>query len=410
MQKSVTETQGSTAAATPAAVAFPIVLALSFTHFLNDMVQALLPALYPIIKESYHLDFGQIGLLTLAFQLTASMFQPLVGIMTDRKPQPFSLAAGMAATLVGLVMLAYAGSYGMLLLGAALIGTGSAIFHPEATRMARLASGTRHGLAQSLFQVGGQAGSAAGPLLAAFIVVPAGQRSLVWFSAAVLLAMLVLFHVGRWYQAQKPAPAKPKAAALPAGSEQRGGVAFVVAVLFLLMFSKSAYTASLTNYYTFYLIDQFKVSVQTSQYLLFAFLVSQVAGALIGGHLGDRFGRLGIIWFSILGALPFTLALPYANLPVTIVFSILVGMIMASAFPAILVYAIDLMPSRVGVIAGVFYGVSFGLGALSAAGLGELADHTSLRTVYVICSFLPLIGLLAWFLPRVTATGMKAGH
>jgi FSR family fosmidomycin resistance protein-like MFS transporter len=331
-------------------------------------------------------------------------------VLTDRKPQPYSLAAGMGATLVGLVLLAYATSYAMLLIGAALIGTGSAIFHPEATRMARLASGSRHGLAQSLFQVGGQAGSAAGPLLAAFIVVPAGQKSLVWFSAAVLLAMLVLFRIGVWYQAQKPAPAKPRAAAAPKPGERERGVAFVIAILFLLMFSKSAYTASLTSYYTFYLIDRFQVSVQTSQYLLFAFLVAQVVGALIGGHLGDRFGRLGIIWFSILGALPFTLAMPYANLGMTIVLSIVVGMIMASAFPAILVYAIDLMPSRVGVIAGMFYGVSFGLGALSAAGLGELADVTSLRTVFLICSFLPLIGLTVWFLPRVDASGAKAAH
>jgi FSR family fosmidomycin resistance protein-like MFS transporter len=407
MQKSARFNQGmSTAAA-----AFPIVLSLSFAHFLNDMVQALLPAIYPIIKESYGLSFGQIGLLTLAFQLTASLFQPLVGVVTDRKPQPFSLAAGMAATLAGLVILASAASYSMLLIGAGLIGTGSAIFHPEATRMARLASGSRHGLAQSLFQVGGQAGSAAGPLLAAFIVVPAGQRSLVWFSGAVLLAMLVLFRIGRWYQAQMPVPAprfSSKTVTGVAGSSS--GVGFIIAVLFLLMFSKSAYTASLSNYYTFYVIDKFQVSVQTSQYLLFAFLLAQVVGSLVGGHLGDRFGRLGIIWFSILGALPFTLALPYANLALTIVFTVIIGLIMASAFPAILVYAIDLVPSRVGVIAGVFYGVSFGLGALSAAGLGELADHTSLKTVYLICSYLPLIGLCAWFLPRIAPAGARAGH
>ena len=420
MQKSTVETPKAAVVAT--AASFPIVLALSFTHFLNDMVQALLPAIYPIIKQAYALDFGQIGLLTLAFQLTASLFQPLVGIMTDRRPQPFSLAAGMAATLVGLVILAHAGSYALLLLGAALIGTGSAIFHPEATRMARLASGGRHGFAQSLFQVGGQAGQAAGPLLAAFIVVPSGQRSLVWFSAAVLLAMVVLTRVGLWYRARSPRPAKAKAEAdaastAAAASAPAGGstgvearVGFLVAILFLLMFSKSAYTASLSNYYTFYLIEKYQVSVQTSQYLLFLFLVSQAAGSLIGGHLGDRFGRLGIIWFSILGALPFTLALPYASLVMTIVFTVIIGMIMASAFPAILVYAMDLMPRRIGVIAGVFYGVSFGLGALSAAGLGWLADLTSLGTVYTLCSFLPLLGLLAWFLPAVESSGARIKH
>ena len=303
----------------------------------------------------------------------------------------------------------------MLLVGAALIGTGSAIFHPEATRMARLASGGRHGFAQSLFQVGGQVGQAFGPLMAAFIVVPSGQASLTWFSAAVLLAMLVLFRVGLWYRKQSPAPAKPKIAKVAntgkgGGVAAKTGVGFVIAILFLLMFSKNAYTASLTSYYTFYMIDKYQVSVQTSQYLLFLFLGAQALGALIGGHLGDKFGRIGIIWFSILGALPFTLALPYANLSMTVVFTVIIGMIMSSAFPAILTYALDLMPERVGFIAGGFYGISFGLGALSAAGLGWLADLTSLATVYSLCSVLPLIGLLAWFLPRVAPSGAKVGH
>ena len=400
MQRSLPTETTSPKSAAPAA-SFAIVLALSFSHFLNDLVQALLPAIYPIIKDSYNLDFAQIGLLTLAFQLTASLLQPLVGIMTDRRPQPFSLLAGMGLTLVGLIVLAYATSYGLLLLGAAMIGTGSSIFHPESTRMARMASGGRHGFAQSLFQVGGQAGSAAGPLLAAFIIVPRGQESLSWFSVAALLAMVVLFKVGIWYQRQAPQPVKPKlVGSMPTAGAFEAGVVLSVAVLFMLMFSKSAYTASLSNYYTFYLIENFQVSIQTSQLLLFLFLVSQAVGSLIGGHLGERVGRRPIIWFSILGALPFSLALPFADFTTTAVLTVIIGLIMASAFPAILVYAIELMPGRIGMIAGLFYGVSFGLGALSAAFLGVLADRIGLNAVYQICAVLPALGLLTWFLPR----------
>ena len=400
MQRSLPTETTSPKSAAPAA-SFAIVLALSFSHFLNDLVQALLPAIYPIIKDSYNLDFAQIGLLTLAFQLTASLLQPLVGIMTDRRPQPFSLLAGMGLTLVGLIVLAYATSYGLLLLGAAMIGTGSSIFHPESTRMARMASGGRHGFAQSLFQVGGQAGSAAGPLLAAFIIVPRGQESLSWFSVAALLAMVVLFKVGIWYRRQAPQPVKPKmVGSMPTVGAFEAGVVLSVAVLFMLMFSKSAYTASLSNYYTFYLIENFQVSIQTSQLLLFLFLVSQAVGSLIGGHLGERVGRRPIIWFSILGALPFSLALPFADFTTTAVLTVIIGLIMASAFPAILVYAIELMPGRIGMIAGLFYGVSFGLGALSAAFLGVLADRIGLNAVYQICAVLPALGLLTWFLPR----------
>ncbi len=388
---------------------FSIVVTLSFAHLLNDMMQSLIPAIYPIIKQAYQLDFGQIGLITLAFQLTASMGQPLVGAFTDRHPQPYSLVAGMASTLVGLVVLAHAGSYAMLLLGAALIGSGSAVFHPESTRMARLASGGRHGFAQSMFQVGGQAGQAIGPLLAAFIVVPRGQASLSWFSLVALIAMVLLLQVGLWYKRQSPAPVKPRNTAAPLVKGARAGVALAVFLLVLLMFSKNAYTAILTSYYTFYLIGEFKVSVQSSQVLLFSFLLAQAMGSLIGGHLGDRIGRRAIIWFSILGALPFTLLLPYASLGWTIVLTIIIGMIMASAFPAILVYALELLPGRVGMIAGMFYGVSFGLGAMSAALLGELADLTSLATVYHLCSFLPLVGLLTWFLPEVKR-GQAGGH
>jgi FSR family fosmidomycin resistance protein-like MFS transporter len=385
---------------------FSIVLTLSFAHLLNDMMQSLLPAIYPLIKEAYGLDFGQIGLITLAFQLTASLLQPVVGMFTDRRPQPFSLVAGMALTLIGLIVLGRAGNYSMLLIGAALIGTGSSIFHPESTRMARLASGGRHGFAQSLFKVGGQTGQALGPLLAAFIVVPRGQASISSFSVVALVAMVLLLQVGQWYRRQSPAPVKARLAGGGRLGSSRTNVALALAVLVVLMFSKNAYTASLSSYYTFYLIDKFSVSVQISQLLLFWFLVSQAAGSLIGGHLGDRFGRRAIIWFSIVGAVPFTLALPFASLFWTIVLTTIIGMIMASAFPAILVYALDLLPGKVGMIAGLFYGVSFGLGALSAALMGGLADLTSLTTVYHLCAFLPLLGLFTWFLPS-TAPNLK---
>jgi len=382
---------------------FSIVVALSFAHLLNDMMQSLLPAIYPLIKQSYGLNFAQIGLITLTFQLTASLLQPVVGIYTDRRPQPFSLVAGMGCTLIGLIQLAHAGSYAMLVLGAAMVGTGSSIFHPESTRMARLASGGRHGFAQSLFQVGGQTGQAIGPLLAAFVVVPHGQASLSWFSVVALLAMLLLLQVGRWYQRQSPSPVKPRASGAAASGDRRpsASVVVTVALLIALMFSRSAYTASLSNYYTFFLIGKFEVSVQASQMLLFLFLGAQALGALLGGHIGDRFGRREIIWFSILGAVPFSLALPFANLFWTVVLTIIVGMIMASAFPAILVYAMELLPGKVGMIAGLFYGLSFGLGAISAALLGVLADITSVETVYRLCALLPLLGLLTWFLPDI---------
>jgi len=400
MQKSVPLEAPFRPAVAPQA-AFWIVAAVSFAHLLNDMMQSLLPAIYPIIKDTYRLGFGQIGLITLASQLTASLFQPLVGMFTDRRPQPYSLVAGMGLTLTGLFVLAHAGSYPLLLLGAGLLGTGSSIFHPESTRMARLASGGRHGFAQSLFQVGGQAGQSLGPLLAAFIVVPRGQGSISYFSLAALVAIVVLLQVGHWYRRLSPAPTKRGLMPGAGGASSRTGIAVAIALLALLMFSKNAYSASLGSYYTFYMIGKFQVSVQASQALLFLFLAAQAMGSLIGGHLGDRFGRRKIIWFSILGALPFTLALPYANLVWTAVLTVIVGMIMASAFPAILVYALELLPGRVGMIAGLFYGVSFGLGALSAALLGVIADVTSLTTVYRLCSFLPLIGLLTWFLPTI---------
>ncbi|QFU17207.1 MFS transporter [Microvirga thermotolerans] len=386
-------------------VAVPILAAISFSHFLNDLIQSLIPAIYPILKESYALDFAQVGLITLTFQLTASLLQPLVGIYTDRRPMPFSLVVGMGFTLVGLLTLSRASSYPLLLLAAGLVGMGSSVFHPESSRVARLASGGRHGLAQSVFQVGGNAGTAVGPLLAAFIVVPLGQPSIAWFSAVALLAMIVLSLVGRWYGQRLAAlRAKPRAAAAkPIHSHRR--IFWSIAILMLLVFSKNFYTASITSYFTFYLISKFQLSVQDAQLHLFIFLGAVAAGTVLGGPIGDRFGRKYVIWFSILGVLPFTLALPYANLFWTGVLSVLIGLILASAFSAILVYATELVPGRVGMIAGLFFGLSFGMGGLGAAVLGELADWTGIETVYRICSFLPAIGLLTVFLPHERPRG-----
>jgi len=396
---------GPLAAPVPAAngTTFAVILSLSFCHLLNDMMQSLVPALYPILKASYGLDFAQVGMITLAFQFTASLLQPLVGVYTDKRPMPYSLPVGMSSTLVGLLLMAQAHSYPVILLAAALIGVGSSVFHPEASRVARLASGGRYGLAQSLFQVGGNTGSAIGPLLAAFIVVPHGQGSLVWFSAAALLGMLILLQVGHWYGRNRVArsPAR-KAGTAPGHGLSRGRVALAIVVLVALLFSKNVYTASLNSYFTFYLIDRFAVPVQTAQVILFVFLGSLAAGLMIGGILGDRVGRLPIIWFSILGALPFTLALPYANLFWTVVLAVTIGLIMSSAFAAILVYAQELLPGRVGLVAGLFFGFSFGLGGLGAAALGELADRTSIGTVYAVCAYLPLLGLLTVFLPKLS--------
>ena len=383
---------------------FAVILSLSFCHLLNDMMQSLVPALYPILKESYALSFSQIGLITLAFQFTASMLQPLVGLYTDRKPQPYSLPVGMGFTLVGLLLMSQAATYPLILLAAALIGMGSSVFHPEASRVARMAAGGRYGLAQSLFQVGGNLGQAAGPLLAAFIVVPEGQRSLVWFSGAALVAMTILFQVGSWYRAKRAAsaPVSTKASAAPAAVQtlSRRRVFWAVMVLVALLFSKNVYQASLGSYFTFYLIEKFGVSVETSQFFLFAFLIGIVLGTLAGGAVGDRAGRIPVMWFSILGALPFALMLPHASLFWTGVLAVLVAAIMASAFSAILVYAQELMPGRVGLVAGMFFGFSFGLGGIGAAALGKLADLTSIETVYQVTPFLLLLGLLTAFLPR----------
>jgi MFS transporter, FSR family, fosmidomycin resistance protein len=386
----------------PHAATFAVVFSLSFCHLLNDLMQSMLPAIYPVLKEAHALDFGQIGLITLAFQCTASLFQPAVGMFTDRKPMPYSLALGMGSTLIGLVLLARADDYATILIAACLVGLGSAVFHPEASRVARLASGGRHGLAQSLFQVGGNAGSAIGPLLAALIVVPNGQGSVVWFSAAAFLGMSVLFFVGGWYAKHRPSPrAHGSVPLVPLAETLRDRrVKLALIVLIALIFSKTFYTASLTSYYTFYLMGHFGVDVETAQYALFVFLVSAPLGALAGGWLGDRIGRLPIIWVSILGVLPFSLALPHVGFEATVILAFVIGMVMSSSFSAILVYAQELIPGRIGLVAGVFFGFSFGLGGIGAAALGELADRTSLDTVYRICAVLPAIGLLAAFLPK----------
>ncbi len=388
------------------AAAMPVLLALSLTHLLNDMIQSLIPAIYPIIKEAYQLDYGQIGIITLTFQLTASIFQPVVGHYTDKHPLPYSMVAGMGSTLVGLVVLAYAGSYGTLLVGSAMVGLGSSIFHPEATRLARNASGGQLGLAQGIFQVGGQTGGALGPLLAAFIVVPKGQVSLVWFSLAALVAMGLMLWTARWQSAFQRALAvasKDTPTASLIGPVASGaGVAFAMTILVILLFSKNAYAQSFNSFYTFYLIGKFGVSVQTSQIMLFLFLVSAAVGVIFGGMVGDRIGRDKVIWFSILGALPFTLVLPHVDLFWTVVLTIIINLIMSSAFASILIYAMELMPSRVGMIGGLFYGLTFGLGGVAAAILGEIADRTSIEAVYGYCAYLPAIGLLAWFLPKIS--------
>ncbi|MBV8803834.1 MAG: MFS transporter [Sinobacteraceae bacterium] len=379
---------------------FTILVAISFCHLLNDMMQSLLSALYPMLKSSYALSFGEIGFLTFTYQITASLLQPIIGSYTDRSPRPYSLSTGMAFTLVGLLLLAVAGNYALLLLAAALIGTGSSVFHPESSRVARMASGGQHGLAQSVFQVGGNVGSAVGPLVAAFIVLPRGQSSVAWFSAAAMLGMFVLFHVGHWYKSHGLARLKPHAtaASTPVSSKRLAGA---MAVLLALVFSKYFYLASLTSYYTFYLINRFHVSVQSAQLHLFVFLASVAFGTIIGGPLGDRLGRKYIIWASILGVLPFSLALPHANLFWTAVLTVPIGVILASAFPAIVVYAQELMPGRTGTVAGLFFGFAFGMGGIGAAVLGKMADTLGINTVYEVCAFLPLIGLLAALLPDV---------
>lgn len=390
----------STGAATQAA--FPVVLALSLCHFLNDTMQSVLAAIYPILKANYALSFAQIGLLTLAFQFTASLLQPAIGAYTDKHPISFALPVGSGFTLVGLVLLALAGNYGLLLVAGACVGLGSAVFHPESSRIARLASGGRHGAAQSLFQVGGNVGTACGPLLAAFIIVPNGQVSVAWFGLAAVCAMVVLTWVSRWYSAYRRAAAsRPAPDRRLVHSRRRVGVAMVI--LALLVFTKNIYTASFTSFYTFYVIERFDVSVQDAQMLLFVFLGAMAAGTLAGGPIGDRIGARTVIWVSILGVLPFTLMLPYADLFWTAALTVIIGLILASAFPAIIVFAQELVPGRVGLIAGVFFGFAFGMGGISAAVLGQVADAKGIVFVFQVSSFLPFLGLLTVFLPQHTA-------
>ena len=379
---------------------FAILFAISFSHLLNDMMQSLIPAIYPNLKADFHLSFAQIGIISLVNQITASLLQPAVGYFSDLKPKPYSLAAGMIATLFGLLMLSVASSYIMILFSVMLIGVGSAVFHPESSRVARMASGGRHGLAQSLFQVGGNTGSAIGPLLAALLVVRYGQHSVAWAGALALLGIVILYNVGTWYKHHGLARMRGARAHEDHGLPKRKVMTSMI-ILLMLIFSKYFYLASITSYYTFYLIHSFHVSVQTAQIHLFIFLAAVAAGTLAGGPLGDKFGRKYVIWLSILGILPFTLALPYANLFWTSILSVIIGMGVASAFPAIVVYAQELLPGRVGMISGLFFGFSFGMGGIGAAVLGWLADLTDIVFVYKVCSVLPAIGLLTAFLPNL---------
>ena len=396
---------------------FSVLAAISFCHLLNDMVQSLIPAIYPILKDSFHLDFGQIGLITLTYQLTASLLQPFVGLYTDRRPYPYSLPVGMTFTLSGVILLALAPTFGTLLLAAGLVGMGSSVFHPESSRVARLASGGSHGLAQSIFQVGGNAGTALGPLLAAFLVLLHGQRSMIWVSGAALAGIVTLTGVGRWYKTHSfrknaGGASEAKHSALP-----RKKVLLAISVLVVLIFSKYFYLASISSYYTFFLISKFHVTVKDSQLFLAVFLGAAAAGTLIGGPIGDRLGRKLVIWWSILGVLPFSLLLPYVNLFWTVCLSVIIGLVIASAFSAILVYAQELVPGNVGMISGVFFGFAFGMGGIGAAVLGKVADLTNIYVVYHVCSFLPALGILAAFLPNLSGAklvqrpkGETAGH
>jgi FSR family fosmidomycin resistance protein-like MFS transporter len=388
--------------------ALAVLIAISFCHMLNDTMQSLLLSIYPMLKENYALDFGQVGLITLTFQVTASLLQPMIGLYTDRKPKPYALAIGMGSTFFGLLLLSYATSYPMLLLAAAMVGTGSSVFHPESSRVARLASGGRHGFAQSLFQVGGNVGSAIGPLAAAYIVLPRGQSAVAWFSFAALVAILVLMRVGAWYSAHLADRARKAPRAMKLNPLTRRQVGVALTVLLGLIFSKFFYTASLSSYYTFYMIDQFGVPVQRAQIYLFIYLAAFALGTLAGGPIGDKIGRKKVIWFSILGALPFTVALPYANEFWAVALTIPIGLILSSAFSAIVVYAQELMPGKVGMVAGLFFGLAFGMGGVGAAVLGELADLTSVALVFELCAFLPAIGLVTWLLPNLESSSRRS--
>ncbi|MDA8086237.1 MAG: MFS transporter [Nitrospiraceae bacterium] len=389
---------------------FKVLGAISFSHFLNDTMQSLLLAIYPLLKGKFQLSFAQIGLITLCYQLTASLLQPAVGLYTDHHPRPYSLVFGMGCTLAGLLFLGTAGSYGMLLFAAALVGTGSAVFHPESSRVARMASGGRHGLAQSIFQVGGNTGTAMGPLLAAWIVIPRGQGSVAWFSLAAFLAIAVLWQVGGWYRRNHRIAARVDARRGLRPDLPTRKVALSVLILLVLVFSKYFYLASLSSYYIFYLMHRFHLSVRSAQVHLFAFLFAVAVGTFFGGPIGDRIGRKRVIWVSILGAAPFALALPYADLAWTGILAFMTGLILASAFSAILVFAQELIPGKVGAISGLFFGFAFGMGGIGAAVLGKLADQRGIVFVYHLCSYLPLLGVLAMFLPDAGIKGRSGRH
>jgi FSR family fosmidomycin resistance protein-like MFS transporter len=382
---------------------YAILLSISFSHMLNDLIQSVVPSIYPMLKDEFRLSFSQIGLITFVFQITASLLQPFVGRYTDKHPYPYSLAIGMSFTFLGLILLAFAHSFPMILIAVSCIGMGSSVFHPEASRVAQIASGGKKGLAQSIFQVGGNAGSAIGPLLAAWIIIPHGQSNVAWFAIFALLAIFVLVRIGNWYKVnlQLRKTKVSQVTAVFAPGLTKGKVYFSLFILLVLIFSKYFYMASMSSYFTFYLIEKFNVSIQESQIYLFVFLFAVAAGTIIGGPLGDKYGRKKIIWVSILGAAPFTLLLPHVGLVLTIVLAAIIGVIIASAFSAILVYATDLVPGKVGMIAGLFFGFAFGMGGLGSAVLGSLADKTSIEYVFHICAFLPLLGIVTAFLPDV---------
>lgn len=381
---------------------YPILFAISFSHLLNDTIQSLIPSIYPLIKDDFSLSFSQIGLITLVFQMSSSLFQPVVGSLTDRRPFPYALPVGMAFSLLGLVMLAFAGSFHLVLVSVAFIGLGSSVFHPEASRMAHAASGGKRGLAQSIFQVGGNTGSSLGPLLAAIIIAPFGKFNVIYFSIAALIAIVVLYKIGGWYKpkALRAQVLKRRKVPVERSVYSKKTIVSSVVILLVLIFSKYFYFASITSYFTFYLIDKFDVSVQSSQIHLFMFLFAVAAGTMVGGPVGDRIGRKYVIWASILGAAPFTLLMPYANLFWTAVLSVVIGFVIASAFSAILVYAQELLPGKIGLVSGLFFGFAFGMGGIGSALLGSLADQTSIAYVYQVCSFLPLLGFIAIFLPN----------
>lgn len=386
---------------------YKVLASISFSHFLNDTMQSLILAVYPMLKSNFNLSFVQIGLITLSYQVTASLLQPIVGIYTDKHPKPFSLVYGMACTLAGILMLAFANSYPLLLLAAMMVGMGSSIFHPEAARVSRIASEGQFGLAQSIFQVGGNAGAAMGPLLAAWIVIPHTQTSVSWFSPAALLAMIVLIQVSFWYRGRIASFQQVQRNTHRESQLSHRKIVITILILVILVFSKNFYLSSINSYYMFYLFHKFHISAQHAQYMLFLFLFSVAVGTLIGGPVGDRIGRKRVIWFSILGVAPFTMMLPYANLFWTGVLTVVIGLILASAFPAILVFAQELVPGKFGMISGLFYGFSFGMGGLGAAVLGQLADYWGIDTVYYICAFLPLLGILAVFLPNISDNIIK---